>query len=204
MIARLEGQLREKSPTRIVIDVGGVGYEVLIPVTTFYELPEEGKTVALRIHTHVREDVFQLFGFRSGRERAIFELLIRTSGVGPKLAQSILSGIEAERLVAAIRDGDVAVLKSVPGLGAKKAERLIVELRDRVDQLEGDEAAPPAGVPVAPPAGDERTEEVISALLNLGYSRAQVEAKVAAAAEAMGEDAPLEDVIRESLRRLSK
>ena len=203
MIARLEGLLREKSPTRIVIDVGGVGYEVLIPVTTFYELPEEGKTVALRIHTHVREDVLQLFGFRTARERAIFELLIRTSGVGPKLAQSILSGIEAERLVAAIRDGQVAVLKSVPGLGTKKAERLIVELRDRVDLLEADDAAP-AGVPVAPPAGDERSEEAISALLNLGYTRNQVEATVGAATEALEEGAPLEDVIRESLKRLSR
>lgn len=203
MIARLEGVLREKSPTRIVIDVAGVGYEVLIPVTTFYELPEEGKTVALRIHTHVREDVLQLFGFRTARERAIFELLIRTSGVGPKLAQSILSGIEAERLVAAIRDGQVAVLKSVPGLGAKKAERLIVELRDRVDLLEAETSAP-SGVPVVAPAGDERSEEAISALLNLGYARGQIEATVAAAAGALGGDAPLEDLIRESLRSLSR
>lgn len=205
MIARLEGILREKSPTRVVLDVGGVGYEVLIPVTTFYELPEEGKTVALRIHTHVREDALQLFGFRTVRERAIFELLIRTNGVGPKLAQSILSGIEAERLVQAIREGQIAVLKSVPGLGAKKAERLIVELRDRVDLLEADGSdAGRTGVPVRAPAGDERSEEAISALLNLGYSRNQIEGTVAAAAEALGEAAGLEDLIRDSLRRLSK
>ena len=203
MIARLEGALREKRPTRVVLDVGGVGYEVFIPVTTFYDLPETGKTVSLRIHTHVREDVLQLFGFRSARECAIFELLIRTNGVGPKLAQSILSGIEPERLVEAIRGGDVAVLKSVPGLGAKKAERLVLELRDRVDLLEAEEGAP-AGVPATPPPGDERSEAAISALLNLGYSRPQAETAVEKAAAAAGVDAPLEDLIREALRGLSR
>jgi Holliday junction DNA helicase RuvA len=203
MIARLEGTLVEKHPTRVVLDVGGVGYEVFIPVTTFYELPEEGKTVALRVHTHVREDALQLFGFRSGRERAIFELLIRTNGVGPKLAQSILSGIEAERLVEAIRGGEVALLKSVPGLGAKKAERLVVELRDRVDGLDVEEGAP-AGVPVAPRPDDERGEEAISALLNLGYPRTQAESAVEKARAAAGGDASLEDLIREALRGLSR
>ncbi|MBW2313663.1 MAG: Holliday junction branch migration protein RuvA [Deltaproteobacteria bacterium] len=203
MIARLEGTLVEKHPTRVVLDVGGVGYEIFIPVTTFYELPEVGKTVALRIHTHVREDALQLFGFRSARERAIFELLIRTNGVGPKLAQSILSGIEAERLVEAIRGGQVAVLKSVPGLGVKKAERLIMELRDRVDQLDAEEGAP-AGVPVALPPGDERGEEAISALVNLGYPRNQAESAVEKARGSAGDEAPLESLIREALRGLSR
>jgi len=203
MIARLEGTLVEKHPTRVVLDVGGVGYEVHIPVTTFYELPETGKTVALRIHTHVREDALQLFGFRTARERAIFELLIRTNGVGPKLAQSILSGIEAERLVDAIRGGEVAVLKSVPGLGTKKAERLVVELRDRVDGIDAEEGAP-AGVPVAPRPGDERGEEAISALQNLGYARGQAEAAVEKARATVGDEASLEDLIRESLRGLSR
>ena len=203
MIARLEGTLVEKHPTRVVLDVGGVGYEIFIPVTTFYELPEVGKTVALRIHTHVREDALQLFGFRSARERAIFELLIRTNGVGPKLAQSILSGIEAERLVEAIRGGQVAVLKSVPGLGVKKAERLIMELRDRVDQLDAEEGAP-AGVPVALPPGDERGEEAISALVNLGYPRNQAESAVEKARGSASDEAPLESLIREALRGLSR
>jgi Holliday junction DNA helicase RuvA len=203
VIARLEGTLREKHPTRVVIDVGGVGYEVAIPVTTFYDLPETGKTVALRIHTHVREDALQLFGFRSARERAIFELLIRTNGVGPKLAQSILSGIEAERLVEAIRGGEIAVLKSVPGLGVKKAERLVLELRDRVDRLDA-EAGGPAGVPVTARPGDERSEEAISALLNLGYPRGQAESAVEKAAGAAGDDASLEELIREALRGLSR
>jgi Holliday junction DNA helicase RuvA len=203
MIGRLEGALREKHPTRVLIDVGGVGYEVFIPVTTFYDLPQTGKTVALQIHTHVREDALQLFGFRSSRERAIFELLIRTNGVGPKLAQSILSGIEPERLVEAIRGGNVAVLTSVPGLGAKKAERLVVELRDRIDLLDAEESAP-AGVPVTPRVGDERGEEAISALLNLGYARGQAESAVGRAREAVGDEAPLEDLIREALRGLSR
>jgi len=203
MIARLEGTLLEKHPTRLVLDVGGVGYEVFIPVTTFYDLPETGKTVALRIHTHVREDALQLFGFRTARERAIFELLIRTNGVGPRLAQSILSGIEAEQLVEAIRGGEVAVLKAVPGLGVKKAERLILELRDRVDLLDAEEGAPP-GVPVAPPAGDERSEEAISALLNLGYPRGQAESSVEKARAAAGDGAPLEELIRTARRGLSR
>ena len=205
MIAFLEGTLREKTPTRVVLDVGGVGYEVFVPVTTFDDLPEEGKVVALRIHTHVREDALQLFGFRSVRERQIFELLIRTNGVGPKLAQAILSGIEPERLVEAIRGGNVATLKRVPGLGAKKAERLVLELRDRLDLLEAEADAPP-GAPVAPTASEELHEHAISALLNLGYSRPQAESTVAAVAaeSAEGEEPDLEALIRGALRRLSK
>jgi Holliday junction DNA helicase RuvA len=174
----------------------------LIPVTTFYELPEEGKTVALRIHTHVRDDAIQLYGFRSARERAIFELLIRTNGIGPKLGQAILSGIEPERLVEAIRGGQLAVLRSVPGLGAKKAERLMLELRDRVGLLEGEAA--PAGVPVTPAAGDELSEAAVSALVNLGYTRAQAESTVEQAAAALGPEPALESLIREALRRLSR
>jgi Holliday junction DNA helicase RuvA len=201
MIARLEGVLREKSPTRVVIDVAGVGYEAFVPVTTFYDLPEEGKTVALRIHTHVREDAIQLFGFRTARERAVFELLIRANGVGPRLAQSILSGIEPERLVEALRAGDVALLTSVPGLGAKKAERLVVELRDRVDLLEAGADAPPAARPAEP--GGLR-EEALSALLNLGYSRSQAETTVEDAAGSLEQESGLEALIREALRRLSK
>jgi Holliday junction DNA helicase RuvA len=135
VIARLAGVLLERSPTRVVIDVGGVGYEALIPLSTFARLPDEGKTVALRIHTHVREDALQLFGFATELERAAFVLLLHASRVGPKLAQTVLSGIEASALVRAIERGDVATLRSVPGVGAKLAERIIVELRDRVAEL---------------------------------------------------------------------
>jgi len=203
MIARLEGVLCEKTPTRVVLDVAGVGYEVFVPVTTFYDLPEEGKTVALRIHTHVREEAIQLYGFRTVRERAVFELLIRANGVGPRLAQTILSGIEVEPLVAALREGNVGLLRSVPGLGAKKAERLVVELRDRADLLEAEAGAEPAAARPAD-AGQQRQEEAVSALLNLGYPRGQAESAVEAAAGDLDEATGLEALIREALRRLSK
>jgi len=198
VIAYLEGVLREKEPTRVVLDVSGVGYEVLIPLSTFYELPDPGKTVALRIHTHVREDALQLFGFRTARERAVFELLLRTSGVGPKLAQAILSGIAPAELLAAIEGGDVATLRRVPGVGQKTAERIVVDLRDRVGAL----TAPPRGPGAARPAarGDARAEEACSALVNLGYGRAQAERAVAGALGELDPGAPLEDVIRAALR----
>jgi Holliday junction DNA helicase RuvA len=198
VIAYLEGQLREKLPTRVVLDVSGVGYEVLIPLSTFYELPDEGKTVALRIHTHVREDVLQLFGFRSARERAVFELLLRTSGVGPKLAQGILSGIAPDELVTAIESGDVATLRAVPGVGTKTAERIVVDLRDRVGELDG---AGPASARRAP-APDAVAEEAASALVNLGYPRGHAERAVAHAREELDASAPLEDLIRAALRRV--
>jgi Holliday junction DNA helicase RuvA len=200
VIAYLEGQLREKLPTRVVLDVSGVGYEVLIPLSTFYELPDEGKTVALRIHTHVREDVLQLFGFRSARERAVFELLLRTSGVGPKLAQGILSGIAPDELVTAIENGDVATLRAVPGVGTKTAERIVVDLRDRVREL--DAADPATARARRAPASDAAAEEAASALVNLGYPRGHAERAVAHAREELDEAAPLEDLIRAALRRV--
>ncbi len=200
MIAYLEGELREKEPTRVVLDVGGVGYEVLIPLSTFYELPDEGKTVALRVHTHVREDTLQLFGFRTARERAVFELLLRTSGVGPKLAQAILSGVAPDELLAAIEAGEVAVLRAVPGVGQKTAERIVVDLRDRVSGLAGAPDAAGAGPRVAPRGGP--AEEAVSALINLGYGASHAERAVDAAHEDLDGDASLEEVIRAALRRV--
>lgn len=198
MIAYLQGELREKEPTRVVLDVGGVGYEVLIPLSTFYELPDEGKTVALRVHTHVREDTLQLFGFRSARERAVFELLLRTSGVGPKLAQAILSGVAPDDLLAAIEAGEVAVLRAVPGVGQKTAERIVVDLRDRVSDLAGPSDASGAS-PRATPRGGP-AEEAVSALVNLGYGASHAERAVDAAREDLDGDASLEEVIRAALR----
>jgi len=201
MIAYLEGVLREKQPTRVVLDVSGVGYEVLIPLSTFYELPDAGKTVALRVHTHVREDALQLFGFRSERERLVFELLLRTSGVGPKLAQAILSGISPAELLSAIGTGEAAVLRAIPGVGQKTAERIVIDLRDRVGELLEPGEAPDAGpAPAAP--GDARVEEATSALLNLGYGRGPAERSVGLALDELDEDAPLEEVIRVALRRV--
>ncbi len=213
MIAHLEGRLREKDPTRAVLDVGGVGYEVFIPVTTFYELPDPGKTVALRIHTHAREGAIQLFGFRAAKERALFERLLRTNGVGPKLALAILSGIEVEPLVDAVRRGDVASLRKVPGLGTKKAERLLVELRDRIDGIvepSGEAATPGTGPGAAGPEAGEASqaslsEQTVSALQNLGYPRHQAEKVVATALQEFEpEDPPIETLIRSALRRLSR
>jgi Holliday junction DNA helicase RuvA len=203
MIAYLEGVLREKAPTRVILDVGGVGYEVFVPLTTFYELPDEGKTIALRIHTHVREDALQLYGFRTARERRIFELLLRTSGVGPRLAQAILSGLAPEVLLAAIQSGNVVALKAIPGVGTKTAERIVVDLRDRVGPLLAEPGTPS---PAGPRAGaqDALEEQARSALENLGYGRSQAERVIAEARRELGGETALETLIREALRRLSR
>jgi Holliday junction DNA helicase RuvA len=203
VIARLEGLLLEQHPTRVVIDVGGVGYDVHIPLSTFTELPDPGKRVALHIHTHAKEGSLQLFGFASRAERAAFELLLRASRVGPRLAQTVVSGITPRALLDAIRSGDVAALRSVPGIGTKLAERILVELRDRAPELAaaiGDAPSPLRG----PAAADPAREETLSALLNLGYPRAEAERVLAHAAEEAGEGATLETLVRTSLRRLSR
>ncbi len=203
MIARLEGILLEQHPTRVVIDVSGVGYDVHIPLSTFTELPETGKPVALHIHTHAKEGALQLFGFASRAERAAFELLLRASRVGPRLAQTVVSGIAPRALLDAIRSGDIATLRSVPGIGTKLAERILVELRDRAGELAaaiGDSAAPASG----PAARVAIREETLSALLNLGYPRADAERVLTHAAEDAGSDATLETLVRGSLRRLSR
>lgn len=206
MIAWLEGRLREKAPTRVVLDVGGVGYEALIPLTTFTRLPDEGKTVALRIHTHVREDAIVLFGFATETERAAFELLLHASRVGPKLAQTVLSGLDAEALVRAVQRGDVATLKSVPGIGAKMAERIVVELRDRATGLlEAGPAEAGAAPGAAAAGGDADRAALVSALVNLQVPRARAER---VADEVLGADgaaeASIEEQVRAALRRLAR
>ncbi len=203
MIARLEGILFEQHPTRVVIDVGGVGYEVHIPLSTFTELPDAGKPVALHIHTHAKEGSLQLFGFASRAERAAFELLLRASRVGPRLAQTVVSGITPRALLDAIRRGDVATLRAVPGIGTKLAERILVELRDRADELAATIGASPPE-PREATGGDAAREETLSALLNLGYPRAEAERVLLQAADEAGSDATLETLVRVSLRRLSR
>ena len=191
MIALLEGRLAEKSPERVVLDVRGVGYEVSVPVSTFLELPDEGKTVRLRIHTHVREEALQLFGFWSEPERIGFRLLIGISGVGPRLAIAILSGVPIERFVAAVRDGDLAALRSIPGVGPKTAQRILIELRDRLAGFESVGALfPGEGVEAA----------TLSALVNLGYARAEAERVVRRALEQLPDAPELETLVREALR----
>jgi Holliday junction DNA helicase RuvA len=202
VIARLEGLLLERTPTRVVIDVGGVGYEAAIPLSTFGRLPDEGKTVALRIHTHVREDALQLYGFATELERAAFALLLHASRVGPKLAQTILSGIEASVLVRAIERGDVATLRSVPGVGAKLAERIIVELRDRVTELIEVPCEPAAQA--AAPAEDGRRAELVSALVNLQTPRPKAERVAEEVARDAGAEAPIEELVRAALQRLAR
>lgn len=203
MIARLEGVLVERAPTRVVLDVGGVGYEAWIPLSTWSALPEEGKTVALRIHTHVREDALQLYGFATERERAVFQLLLAASRVGPKLAQTILSGMEARALATAIRGGDVAALKRVPGVGAKTAERIVVELRDRVDDLWTSDAPARPGLGAEPDERDPRPQ-VVSALLNLQTARARAERVADEVTGQLGADTPIEDLIRAALQSLAR
>ena len=204
MIARLEGLLIERTPTRVVIDVGGVGYEALIPLSTFSRLPDEGKTVALRIHTHVREDALLLFGFATELERAAFGMLLHASRVGPKLAQAILSGIDAATLVRAIQRGDVATLRAAPGVGAKLAERIVVELRDRAGELA--EASADVEAPSTPErsADDARRGELVSALVNLQMPRPKAERVAEDVVGERGAEAPIEELVRAALQRLAR
>jgi Holliday junction DNA helicase RuvA len=202
MIAWLEGVLRERLPTRVVIDVGGVGYDVNVPLSTFAALPDEGKTVALHIHTHAREGSLQLFGFASREERTAFELLLRASRVGPRLAQTVLSGIAPAQLLAAIRSGDAAPLRKVPGVGAKMADRILVELSDRADELAASLAQ--VGGAAALASESEARSQALSALLNLGYAKAQAERILDDAEPEVGEDAPVEAWVRAALKRLAR
>ena len=172
MIARLAGVLAEKSPGRIIVDVQGVGYDVQVPLSTFYVAGEPGERVVLRVHTHVREDAILLFGFGSALEQTLFEKLIGVSGIGPKVALALLSGIEPAELVRAIRGSDIARLTRIPGVGRNTAKWLIVELRDRMP-ASGDEPETPAAA-----GADDLRDDLLSALANLGYQRGSVEKAV--------------------------
>ena len=194
MIAQLQGRILRKDAQSVVVDVGGVGYQVTIPVSTFYQLGEPGADVTLLTHTHVREDALALFGFLTAVEQTLFERLIAVAGVGPRLAISLLSGIETPELVGALRSSVVARLTLIPGVGKKTAERLVVELKDKMAGLEGAEPAPEA--PVGGPF-----EDLVSALLHLGYSRHEAECGVDKALK-QG-DGPFEDLLRRTLRVLS-
>ena len=194
MIAHLCGRLLEKHPNRVIVDVQGVGYEVQVPLSTFYPMPEAGAEVSLRIHTHVREDALALFGFATELELQIFERLIAVSGIGPKLALAVLSGIEVAELLRAVQAGDVARLTAIPGIGKKTAERISLELKDRLPVA----MAVPGGVTMAD--GDLR-RDVLSALLNLGYHRPLVEKALDAAFGAPG-DRTFERVLKRALHEL--
>jgi holliday junction DNA helicase RuvA len=200
MIAHIKGLLQTKSTNAIIIDNGGIGYEVITPLSTFYALPEEGHEVSLHIYTHVREDAFILFGFMTEVEKKIFKLLITVSGIGPKLAINILSGIGPDELLAAISSGDVAKLQSIPGVGKKTAERLALELKDKAIKLRGD-------VELSPSMAASRVDKAIindalSALVNLGYPSKAAGNAVDKVCSTMKE-MTLEGVIKEALRLLA-
>lgn len=203
MIAWLEGNLREKAPTRIVLDVHGVGYELLVPLSTFETLPDLGKTVSLLVHTAMRENAIQLFGFATSLEKELFHLLLKANRVGPKLAQSVLSGMEPHRLLQLLREADAKGLRKAPGVGPKLAERIVVELRDDAEKLAGRLAAGGLDLASSEVGAVDPAEELLSALTNLGYAPAQAGRVVEAALAEATPDASLEDLIRVALRRLA-
>jgi Holliday junction DNA helicase RuvA len=198
VIARLSGTVLEKHPNRVVVDVGGVGYDVQVPLSTFYGLGEAGAGVTLRVYTHVREEVIALYGFASPLEQELFERLISISGIGPKLALAVLSGIDPGELVRAIRTQDVARLTRIPGVGKKTAERIGLELKDRMPQG----AAPHSGQPDDAEAGGLR-DDLLSALANLGYQRGAAEKAVDAVLK-KAPDASFEQALRDVLRGMMK
>jgi Holliday junction DNA helicase RuvA len=199
MIAHLRGTLLEKHPNQAVVEAAGVGYDVTISVSTFSALPEPGGEVRLRVHTHVREDAIQLFGFLSAAERSLFEKLITVSGIGPKLAITALSGLAVDDLVRAIGSGDVQKLVRIPGIGKKTAERIVLELRDKVG-LAGGVPAPGAAAPAVLLSREE--EDVASALANLGAQRASAEAAARKAVTELGASAGFERTFRRALELL--
>ena len=206
MIGHLSGTLLSKQATSVVVDVSGVGYEVTIPLSTFYDLADVNSPVQLRIYTHVREDTLQLFGFKTARERELFQKIITVSGIGPKLGITLLSGMSADELIASIRTNNLARLTLIPGIGRKTAERLIMELREKVAELSSaqleDElgAKPEVG---APPTEDAVRSDALSALLNLGYQRSAAE-KAIDSALGEGGDLTVESILRRGLKKLAR
>ena len=197
MIAQISGTLIHKLAGEIVVDVGGVGYQVFIPLNVFYRLPELGASIRLHIHTHLREDALQLFGFQEPAEKQVFLHLTGVTGIGPKLALNILSGIPADELTRAIKEGDQLRLVSIPGVGKKLAERMIVELRDRFATLED------SGSGTATQGGESQLiRDAVSALVNLGYRKGEVEKNVRDSIQSGKQN--LEELIKEVLRRMSR
>ncbi len=200
MIGQLRGQILLKKPNQILLDVQGVGYDVHIPLTSFYELPGEGGEVTLKIHTHVREDALALFGFVTQREKDLFLKLLSISGIGPKLAITILSGAKVEELAQAIANGDLARLITIPGVGRKTAERLILELKGQISQFLLPEQEKSGH---EPGAKDGLQEDILSALVNLGYPKPGAEKALSSVLRAGECDRTFEELLKATLRRLS-
>jgi len=195
MIAHLRGRILEKTPTHVIVEAGGVGYDVTISIATFSGLAGEGSEISLNIHTHVREDTLALYGFLLREEKRLFERLISVSGIGPKLAITVLSGMAPDALVTALRGNDLTALTRIPGVGKKTAERMVLELRDKLEGL----AAAPAAAPAS-----RMEEDVVSAMVNLGYQRSAAEHAVKRAAEKAGDGASFEQVFRQTISMLQK
>ena len=198
MIAHLRGLLLEKQPNRVIVEVHGVGYDVHVPLSTFFKMAEPGGEIALRIHTHVREDALMLYGFGTVLELQLFERLIGVSGIGPKLALAVLSGMDPAELIAAIRSADIGRLTGIPGIGKKTAERIGLELKDKMAALQTAE-------PVSAPArtADTLRSDVLSALVNLGYHRPLAE-RAADAALTASSAGSFESTLKHALRELAK
>jgi Holliday junction DNA helicase RuvA len=201
MIAQIRGRLASKEPHRVVVDVNGVGYQIFIPLSTYYQLPEVPAEVLLHTHTHVREDALQLFGFHTRDEQTLFELLQGVSGIGPRLATNILSGISVEDLVPALSEGNLTRLRAVPGVGKKLAERLVVELREKVGAAR---LVQPAAAPAGPaPVVDRALDDVVSALVNLGCNRKEALKAAEDVRRELGPAADFEKLIKAALRALT-
>jgi Holliday junction DNA helicase RuvA len=194
MIGRLTGRLASKAPDHVLLDVGGVGYLVHIPLSTFYELPDQESPASLWVHTHVREDALALYGFLTERERALFLLLLGVAGIGPRVALTVLSGMPPSELVEALRSQDVRRLVAIPGVGKKTAERMVLELAEKAANLPGETPAKTASAVAA--------DDVVSALVNLGYRKNEAERAVDASARA-GAPKEFGEFLKEALRRLT-
>lgn len=203
LIAHITGKLIQKQPNSVIVDVGGVGYELTVPLSTFYDLGDPGAEVSLRAYTYAREDALQLFGFRTEREKRLFLLMISVSGIGPKLAITALSGMSAEELIHAIRSGNLAKLVGVPGIGKKTAERILVELKDKAAQLVSPEMEEQLKAGAIISVGEAMRDDLISALINLGYLKAAAERAVEATLKETP-DASFEAALKQSLRKLAK
>ncbi|MDP2681520.1 MAG: Holliday junction branch migration protein RuvA [Deltaproteobacteria bacterium] len=206
MIAHIKGKIIHKSPESVIVDVGGVGYEVYIPLSTYYKLPDLEEYVSLNTYTHVREDALQLYGFLTPMEKGIFQMLIAVSGIGPKLARNILSGIPADDLISAVSSADIARLKAIPGIGGKTAERLVVELKDKIAVIDRSQGGCPLGAGRKEEFGsryDSISKDVYSALVNLGYKGPMADKAIEKAKKTNTSAATFESLLKESLKALA-
>jgi len=201
MIAMLSGKIAYKGISHIVVDVGGVGYRVFIPLTTFYVLPEAGEMVSLHIHTSVKEDAIHLFGFYTQQERELFQLMISVSGIGPKIAMGVLSGISAQELLEAISGGHVSKLITVPGVGRKMAERLILELKEKVIKKMAADSIPASDT--RKNLSDAMREDVLSALVNLGYKQSTAKDAIDKAARDLADEPAMDQLLKKALKILA-